>query len=231
MRHYLKKNLTILGAPGSGKGFYGRPLADYLGLRHVTASKILQEQRPDLDLTSGELIDDRIVADALQSHLTSLTPRQHYLLDGYPRTLDQIQLMEHEWPIDRQVHFCLQLDIPDFVCQTKMLGRRQCRRCRGEYNVAGVQQGGFDLPPQLPGQDGGRACDQDDCHPETDWIAREDDTPSTIAYRLARYREHEAAIADYYRRQGRLLSFTPYRGQLDIDKLNWTVEKWLQTFD
>lgn len=212
-----------------------------------TASSILRESRPDLDLTSGHLIDDHTVTSTLRQYLNEYRttiqrdddqPRNagHYFLDGFPRTLQQIEMMEWEWHIEDQVHFALQLDVPDAICEQKMLGRRQCTKCDKFVNLANVQMMGFDLPPQLPklkatDHDTEFPCDEQQCLPERDWTTRDDDTPEIVQQRLALYRDHEKPILDFYRKQGRLLTFTPYKGQLDIPRLQWTVEAWIRSFD
>jgi adenylate kinase len=226
----LTKNVTILGAPGSGKGFYGRPLAAYFQAPFWTVSTVLRES--GMDTTTGHLLDDQQVSSTVldyiqnhSSHKNKNSESLHYVLDGYPRTPRQIQLMEAQWPLQHQAHLCLQLDVPDEVCQAKMLGRRQCRKCGTTYNIANVQYGDFDLPPQLP-----------DSHcagcQSADWLIRADDTLEVIQHRLQSYRAYESEILDYYRKQGRLLQFTPYKGEMDLPRLCQALEQWMaQTSD
>jgi adenylate kinase len=230
MRASLAKNLTIVGPPGSGKGFYGRPLASYLGVPLWTTSSILRET-PDagnagLDLASGRLVDCRVVSSTLQSFLVA-KGSNGFILDGFPRTRRQIELMFEAWPAAQQVHFCVQLDIPDEVCQQKVTGRRHCRVCNRYVNLANVQDFGFDLPPQIPCPNA-NGCT---CHPATDWIAREDDTATIVQRRLQLYRENEAPILDFYRRNGRLMKLKPYKGEKDIPELQLSVQRWLDSFE
>lgn len=223
----LTKNLTILGPPGSGKGFYGRYLAQYFNLPLLTASSILRSERPDLDLSTGKLIDCQLVSETLRAYVKK--ENRHYLMDGFPRTPKQIQLMEETWPIANQVHFALKLDIPDEICEQKMLGRRKCLKCNKEYNVANVQTLGFDLPPTLPDKNCSE-CVNYKCNP-SEWVQREDDVPHILRHRLKVYRDHERPVVDFYERQGRLFRFTPTRGARDVPKMEMTVEKWLQSFE
>jgi adenylate kinase len=226
----LAKNLTIVGPPGSGKGFYGQPLASFLGVPLWTASSILRERSNagpgGLDLTSGRLVDCGLVSSTLRSFLVA-KGSSGFILDGFPRTRLQIELMLEAWPTSHQVHFCVQLDIPDEVCQQKVLGRRHCRVCNRYINLANVQDLGFDLPPQIPS----RTANGCTCDPATDWITREDDTLDTVQRRLQLYRENEAPILDFYRRSGRLIKLKPYRGEKDIPELQLSVEGWLNSFE
>lgn len=245
-RLLLTKNLAITGPPGSGKSFYGHAIAGHFGVPLYTASRVLRQLEPDLDLTSGRLVDCSKVASVLRNFFAGERERRRstddgesrcYILDGYPRTPSQIEIMTSTWPAQDQVHAALQLNVPDSVCEQKMLGRRQCRKCGVGYNVAHVKLGQWDLPPQLPkgigegeggGGTGSRTCIAEQCcYPSEDWTRREDDTPEIVRARIREYRNLEAPILDYYESQGRLLRFTPYRGVLDIPELLATCTDWL----
>lgn len=221
--HKLSKNITILGAPGSGKGFYGRPLAKYFNAPIWTVSSILRENH--MDITTGHLLNDHKVSHAVHNHIQrQLSNRSYnYILDGYPRTPLQIELMEKDWLIRHQVHICLHLNVPDEVCEAKMLGRRQCKQCGKHHNTANVQFGDFDLPAQLldPNCVG--------CQTE-DWFVRADDTPKTIKERLRVYREYEKDILDYYKGEERLVQFTPFKGEKDLPRMFLTLKSWLHKF-
>jgi adenylate kinase len=220
------KNLTILGAPGSGKGFYGGPLASCLGVPLWTASSILRRRSGSdpADLASGRLVECRVASEAVRQFLAE-KGKGGFVLDGFPRTREQIDLMAKSWPEHHQVQFCVWLDIPDEICIQKAAGRRRCRVCNRYVNLASVRTLGFDLPPQVPRRDA-NGCT---CRPEADWLAREDDAPEIVRRRLRMYREHEDPIVDYYRRRGRLLALTPYHGEKDIPNLQRTVLHWLRS--
>jgi len=216
--------MTILGAPGSGKGFYGKPIATAWKVDLLTSSRILRAQT-NVDLDSGQLVDCQTVCNTLLEYLQSnISQGQHYMMDGFPRTLQQIQIMKERWPPHYQIHAAVHLDIPDFVCQAKMLGRRHCPICHQDFNIAGVYRDGFDLPQQMP-----TSCDQ--CRLEPDWTRRPDDTYEIVQERLRLHHKHEQPILDYYKDQNRLLQLTPYRGDKDIPYLQSSMEDWLQSLD
>jgi adenylate kinase len=218
----LHKNLSLIGPPGSGKGSYGRHLAKALGIPLVTISDVLRKFRPDLDLSSGQLVDDHVVSDALLDGLKQY--QKGYILDGFPRTLKQAQLMD-TWPAHSQVQAALKLAVPDVVCETKLLGRRICKRCDGNYNVNGVDLDNWYLPPSLPEN----ICDgNEDCDPYLDWITREDDQPHIVKERLSLYHQHMDPILEYFERRNRLLKLTPYKGYDDIPEIITTVQRWLE---
>jgi adenylate kinase family enzyme len=61
-----------------------------------------------------------------------------------------------------------------------------------------------------------------------DFTSRVDDTPAIIRHRLQQYRIYERDIIEYYRREGRLLQFTPYKGEKDVPRLCKTLERWME---
>jgi adenylate kinase len=191
-----------------------------------------------LDLASGRLVDCRVVSETLRRFFQKNREDPSvggpgggvgggFVLDGFPRTPEQIDLMIASWPEPHRVHYCVQLDVPDEVCEQKILGRRECRVCRRSLNVADVQALGFDLPPQIPD----RVASRCSCDPVTDWTVREDDDATIARRRLQVYRDHEAPIVEHYRSRGRLLAVSPRRGELDLPELQRTVQRWLASFD
>jgi adenylate kinase len=238
------KNLSLIGPPGSGKGSYGRHLAKALEIPLLSMSDVLRQFRPDVDLSSGHLVDDRVVSEALLeglsqlSHLTtsssssststSSTSTQGYILDGFPRTLSQAHLMEETWPSKFQLQAAVKLAVPDKVCETKLLGRRICVKCNGNYNVNDVDWNGWYLPPSLPPKNNNNNCSVEECANKF-WTSRPDDQPAVIQERLAVYHQHMDPILDYFEEHGRLLKLTPYKGYDDVPEMLVTVQKWLDS--
>lgn len=224
----LKRNLSLFGKPGSGKGYYGQPIADEWGVPLISVSSILRQSSVcgEIDLDSGKLVDCETVSTAVLSFLqSSVMHEKHYILDGFPRTIKQIKLMETTWPPERRVHGAFLLDVPDFVCKSKMLGRRHCKVCGKGLNLAAVYREGFDLPAQVPSN-----CQ--DCVPDVDWISRKDDVPGIVETRLRIHNANEEPILQYYNEQNALLKYRPYRGKLDLPDMVKSLEAWiLHTLD
>eukprot|EP00980_Cylindrotheca_fusiformis_P018288 scaffold5966_cov118-Cylindrotheca_fusiformis.AAC.13 len=196
------KNLALIGPPGSGKGSYGRHLAKALNISLLTMSDLLRKQVPDVSLGDGKLVDDSIVSRALLQSLQDDPQQNGYLLDGFPRTIDQIYIMKETFPKELQLEAVLQLDVPDRVCKTKLLGRRFCRLCETNFSINGVDFDEFYLPPSQP-----QKCHQP-CHPN-----------QTLGDTGGRYR------GDY---PGAAEGLTPYNGYDDIPFILARVESWLQ---
>ena len=151
-----------------------------------------------------------------------------FILDGFPRTLEQANMMESCWPRELQLNGGIKLAVPDQVCSIKLLGRRICNKCGGNYNVNGVNFKDWDLPPSLPVEG---KCPKDECNPHEDWVSREDDIPGVVEERLALYHEHMDPILDYFDSKNMLLKLTPYKGYDDLPMLIAAVQSWVDGLD
>lgn len=274
-------NFSLIGPPGSGKGSYGKYFARSFRIRTHAVSDLLKKFRPELDISSGKLIeDDSIVGETVLKGLqhyyrhssssssnnnnmlntynygTDITTKsnnhnsngnnnkQGYIIDGYPRTFQQITYMEEQFPELFRIQYALHLNVPDVVCKTKLLGRRSCSKCGNSYNINSVDWNGWLLPSKLPKEE--HICesttimdmkintntdtgdknntDNDQC----DWsVKRDDDTPDIIDHRLMIYHQNLDPILEYYRTRGRLLTLTPHNGFDDIPKLVHQIHAWL----
>lgn len=214
-------NLSLFGPPGSGKGSYGKHFAKALSLPLVTTSDVLRNLRPDLmeQMADGKLVDDKVVGETLLEGLQNLQ-QPGFILDGFPRTLKQVSLMEETWPESFRVTTIVHLAVPDFVCQTKLLGRRACATCGKSYNVNGVDRDGWKMPPHLPND-----CqhEKNNNHSPCDIsLQRDDDTPEIVQERLELYHQNADPILDYIRDNAhdyKLLTLTPYHGFDDLPDL------------
>lgn len=223
--------VALLGPPGSGKGSYGRHLAKALKYSLVGMSDVLREMRQDLDLSSGRLIDDTVVTNSLHRYLEHhhqdhsservAVTTHGYLLDGFPRTIRQLNGDDDDSATVVPVDAAIQLAVPDLVCEAKLLGRRLCEKCGGNFNVTGVDQDGWKLPPTLPTNP---ACSQYTCP----WERRSDDQPQVVQHRLQVYHEHMDPIVKYFGDNDQLLKLTPYHGFHELPQMIDQVKDFLK---
>jgi adenylate kinase len=91
-------NLLLIGPPGSGKGTQGERLAQRLGLEHIAAGDLLRaevESQTPLGrqvaelIQRGDLVPDNIIIDLLMPKVLAAAHANGYLLDGFPRSVDQ----------------------------------------------------------------------------------------------------------------------------------------------
>jgi adenylate kinase len=189
--------------------------------------------------------DERTPSNEKDNH------RKHFIVDGYPRTKRQIDIMLHTWPVEYHITHAIHLNIPNHVCEAKIMGRRFCVKCHGEPNIANVNTSdGFVLPPLTP-----YLCRTEICRPNVHWQStRPDDNDIAIIHkRLADYRFHEGTLLDYYNytsnnsidnssddshsssnsttttRLDRCISVTPYHGVDDFLEIQASIEKWFES--
>jgi adenylate kinase len=184
-----ERHVLLLGAPGAGKGTQSKRLSEAFDIDHVTTGDALRANE-DMDLghmdtdhdtpraymEAGELVPDAVVNEIVRS---ALTEAGGYVLDGYPRNLDQARYLSDITDIDVAVF----LDVSETELVDRLTGRRVCAACGANYHVD------FD-PPETPG-----ACDE--CG--GDLIQRDDDSEETVRERLRVYEENTAPVVEHYR--------------------------------
>ncbi|MFH1106003.1 MAG: nucleoside monophosphate kinase [Candidatus Aenigmatarchaeota archaeon] len=194
--------LAIFGAPGSGKGTYSKRLSAKLGIAHVSTGDIFREEvakstelgKKVADyMAKGNLIPDEIAIEALKNKLSQPECKNGFILDGFPRTVEQAKALERITKIDKIIN----LHVPHDVLIEKISARRICKKCGDIYNIADINKtiDGVDyiLPPMLPKTPD--VCDK--CGGEL--YQREDETPEIVQNRLKVADEKLKPTIAYYR--------------------------------
>ena len=180
----------IFGPPGSGKGTYSSRLQAKLGVDVIATGDIFRElvkENSDLGkkvkgyVEKGLLVPDDVVVEVLKQRLSKIPKDKGFILDGYPRTLDQAKTLDSITPID----VVLLLDVPDWIIIERLSSRRICRNCGAVYNTR------F-LKPKVEG-----VCDK--CGGQL--YQRSDDNPEVIKKRLEVYKQQTQPLLDYYRKK------------------------------
>jgi len=128
----------------------------------------------------GLLVPDEIVIEVLKKRITQQNSQRGFILDGYPRTIDQAKALDRIARIDAVI----QLDVPEWVIIERLSNRRICRNCGAIYNIKYSPKPKVDLK-----------CDK--CGAEV--YQREDDKPEVIRERLRVYERQTQPLIDYYR--------------------------------
>uniref|UniRef100_A0A7S3VGK1 Adenylate kinase active site lid domain-containing protein n=1 Tax=Chaetoceros debilis TaxID=122233 RepID=A0A7S3VGK1_9STRA len=227
-------NVCLIGKPGSGKGTYGKLLAETLQCPLIVIGDVLRNHvHLGTDIgkevaefqKEGRLADDNVVSKALLAHfeiecIGNRFPDSNFgfILDGFPRTLAQASISK-SWPSNYQISFAVAIDIPDKICVDKMLGRRRCIKCNTSFNISDVNTtDGFIMPPQLPSPYPCTKCDI-----KEHWERRIDDTEEIMTKRLAEFYEKSDPVTNYFKKQDDLITFVPYKGIQDMDILEQKV--------
>ncbi|OIT28138.1 PREDICTED: probable adenylate kinase 6, chloroplastic [Nicotiana attenuata] len=200
---------VFLGCPGVGKGTYAARLSKLLGVPHIATGDLVRHELSShgplasqlVDIVNqGKLISDEIIIDLLSKRLEAGEAKGEagFILDGFPRTIHQAEILEGVTDIDLVINLKLRED----ALIAKCLGRRICSECGGNYNVACIDIKADDdktrmyMPPLLPPP-----------HCENKLITRSDDTEDVVKERLRIYHETSRPVEDFYRRRGKLLEF------------------------
>ena len=183
--------LIFLGPPGAGKGTQAAGVSAHLKVPHISTgdmfrSAIKNETPVGLQakkyLDAGELVPDSVVIDMVRERLAMPDCKNGYLLDGFPRTVEQAVALDAISMPDAVVD----IEVPDERLVSRLTGRRVCAKCQGTFHISQLKDE-FACPLC------GGALSQ-----------RMDDRPETIETRLRAYHEQTEPLIGYYAGQGKL---------------------------
>lgn len=178
----------IFGPPGSGKGTYTSRLKDKLGVDVIAMGDIFREiMKTDTPLgkkvkgyvEKGSLVPDEVVLEVLKEHIAKISSKKGFILDGYPRTLDQAKALEKI----AQIGVIIQLAVPEWIIIERLSTRRICKNCGEIYNIRYLK----------PKKDG--ICDK--CGGPL--YQRSDDTAEVIKERIKVYERQTEPILQHYK--------------------------------
>lgn len=195
--------LVLLGPPGAGKGTQAQFIAKHYNIPHISTGDMLRaarQQRTPLGLEAakymeaGKLVPDAIVIGIVDQRLTEPDCQRGFLLDGYPRTLEQARALEHAG-----LTAVISLEVPNEELIGRISGRRICRQCERAWHLA------FNPPPQA-----------DICQCGGALYQRSDDSEATVLERLEVYSAQTSPLKDWYAQRNLLLTID---GNQEIDKV------------
>jgi len=197
-------HLVLLGPPGVGKGTQAEKIVGEFGACHLSTGDVFRHAARNLSGTvpspamatalaamkRGELVSDNTVVDLVRERAGCLACEYGFLLDGFPRTIDQARALDGILGnVKSRLDGAINYFAPEALIIERLSGRRVCKQCRTGYHVA-------NKPPRVAGR-----CDA--CGGEL--IQRDDDKPEAIRTRLQAYAATCNPVLEYYRKQGLLL--------------------------
>ena len=183
--------LIFLGPPGAGKGTQATGVSSHLRVPHVSTGDMfraaLKNQTPTgieakRYMDAGELVPDSVVVAMVRERLAMPDCQDGYLLDGFPRTVEQAQALNEIAEPDAVID----IQVPEEWLLRRLTGRRVCGKCNGTFHIS-------------------KLADEKVCPIcGNELYQRDDDKPETISHRLQVYREQTEPLIGYYEGLGKL---------------------------
>lgn len=196
-----KKELIFLGPPACGKGTQTEKLAKHLNFPHVDTGSLLRaeikKETPDGKIAKsyidkGNLVPVDLVAKIIKNRLAQDDCKNGYILDGYPRSVEQadmLELINNEINNGEKADFrAIYFDIDTNLLVERIVNRRSCPVCGEIYNLEFK-------PPKVAGH-----CD----HDGAELTQRKDDTKEVAQARFDTYFHETAPLIEYYKNKGNL---------------------------
>jgi adenylate kinase len=197
--------IVVLGPPGAGKGTQSTILANLLRIPHISIGNLLRapalhESEIGLavkgTMALGKMVPNTLVLDALAARISEADCAHGAILDGFPRTLRQVELFErlslksqgyYDRPTEKVVAIHLRVQHSTIV--ERVSGRRICSRCSATHQLKAQ-------PPRVGGE-----CDFDG----SALTIREDDRLATVLNRLQLYERETTPILRHYAEKASLV--------------------------
>ena len=188
--------ILLFGPPGSGKGTQGQLIIQWLGntIPSISTGDMLRAEiaagtplglETQSIIAAGGLVPDDLINVALCSRIQQPDCQRGFMLDGYPRTVEQAQYLDQLLASrNLSAPVVIHLDVPADVLVGRMVSRRQCPQCGEMFNILSKR-------PKIEGR-----CDDDG----TPLVVRRDDREDVIRERLRTYEDVTRPVLDHYPR-------------------------------
>lgn len=200
--------IVLLGPPGAGKGTQAAKLVEKYDIPHISTGDIFRKhlkEKTKLGLKAKEYMDkgllvpDELVVDIVKERLMEDDCTKGFLLDGFPRTVEQADALEEELKKQNlKLDGVINIEVRDEIIIDRLTGRLVCKKCGATFHEK------FNKPKQEG------ICDI--CGGEL--YTRDDDKVETVKNRLDVYKKQTQPLIDYYAQKGILKTIN---GEADTD--------------
>lgn len=191
-------SLILLGPPGAGKGTQAVKIKERFGIPHISTGEIFRQNiksgtalglKAQEYMNKGQLVPDELVIQIALDRLEKQDCRNGFLLDGFPRTIEQAKALDAYLASRGGISRVLNVEVAEGELLRRLSGRRVCKACGATYHAA-------DMPPRKEG-----VCDA--CGGEV--VQRADDAEETVRNRIKVYETQTKPLIDYYEKAGNLV--------------------------
>ncbi len=225
--------VLLLGAPGVGKGTQAKRLVEQFGIPQISTGDLLREHRKqqtplgmtaDALMREGKLVPDELVNDMVADRLVQPDTKDGYILDGYPRTLNQAEWLDDyitreqgeaveptdaaKGPQPKLPVVAIHLVVDPRVLLERITGRR-ISPTGNIYNI-------YTNPPKVEG-----ICDLDGGA----LTQRADDREEVFHERMRAFHAQTAPVIEYYRTHGN--RFAEVKGDDALDAVTEAIRSTL----
>jgi adenylate kinase len=187
--------LLLFGPPGSGKGTQAVLLSKALEAPHISTGDMFRGHvkagtplglEVQAIMQSGALVPDALVNRMVEDRLAQPDAGRGFILDGYPRTVAQAELLDKLLAGLGKDRVVVNLLVDYNIIVARIVARRSCPACGAVYNLVSN-------PPKRDG-----VCDRDGVA----LVQREDDTEPVMRKRFDAYDAQTLPVIDFFRSHG-----------------------------
>lgn len=210
------KNIIFIAPPAGGKGTQAKMLSEKYNIPHISTGDLLREESlksTELGMnikdaiSNGKFVSNEIITSLLEKRLMRSDCNNGYILDGYPRNMEQVVIYENLLKmLDKDLGMVIFFDVDRELAMKRALSRISCINCGATYNLS-VNE----LKPKLEG-----ICDK--CNMNLN--IRSDDNVESFITRYDAYINKTKDLIDYYNNKNvlKVIKVTEDLSALDIFK-------------
>ena len=209
--------IVFFGPPGSGKGTQAKFLIEKFNIPQISTGDMLREnvrEKTKLGneaktcMDSGKLVPDEIILNMIKNRLNKRDCENGYVLDGFPRTINQALSLEKEMEkLSKSIDYVLYFDVPFDDLINRLSQRISCKNCSKTFSKNDEEYICLD------------GCSSQELY------QREDDKPSAVSKRMETYKELTEPLLEFYEEKSLL---SKIRANSSILEVSLEIDKILQ---
>ena len=188
--------IILMGPPGAGKGTQAMAILEHYSVKHLATGDMLRAmitsghelgKKCKAIMDKGGLVDDELVVSIIQENLTKLEKGMGFMLDGFPRTIKQAELLDQLLvTLSSKIDAVIEIHVESEVLIKRITGRLLHKASGRTYHETFK-------PPKVPMVDDvtGEPLEK-----------RSDDTEEALKTRLETYHTQTKPLVEYFKKKG-----------------------------